>query len=165
MILKEFDAPCGRLLLGVHGPGLCLCDWITGNRIDKTLLRIGRFLPEGPSHDAKNILDAASAQLDEYFHHGRQTFDIPILTYGSEFQLRVWDALKLIPYGQTASYKEIASAIGLPEGVRAVASAIGANPLSVIIPCHRIIGSDGNLTGYAGGLNAKRYLLQLESQV
>ena len=92
----------------------------------------------------------------------RRDFDIPLLLAGSDFQKRVWQQLPRIPYGQTASYGELAAAIGSPRSVRAVANANGANAISIILPCHRIIGSDGRLTGYGGGLRAKQYLLDLE---
>ena len=101
-------------------------------------------------------------ELDEYFRGERKEFDIPLLLAGSEFQKRVWQQLRHIPYGQTASYGELAAAIGSPRSVRAVANANGANAISIILPCHRVIGSDGRLTGYGGGLRAKQYLLDLE---
>lgn len=102
-------------------------------------------------------------ELDEYFRGERKEFDIPLLLAGSEFQKRVWQQLRHIPYGHTVSYGELAAAIGAPKSVRAVANANGANAISIILPCHRVIGSDGSLTGYGGGIDTKRYLLELES--
>ena len=102
-------------------------------------------------------------ELDEYFRGERKEFDIPLLLAGSEFQKRVWQQLRHIPYGQTVSYGELAAAIDAPKSVRAVANANGANAISIILPCHRVIGSDGSLTGYGGGIDTKRYLLELES--
>lgn len=165
MKFAEYEAPCGRLLIGVHGQNICLCDWIIGDRIEKTLRRITGLLDPVPLHDNQDILQLVSDQLDKYFAGALRRFDIPIMALGTEFQRRVWEALFQIHYGKTVSYKEIATAIGLPHGVRAVASAIGANPLSLVIPCHRVVGSDGSLTGYAGGLEAKRFLLRLESDL
>ena len=159
----EYEAPCGRLLLGVHGNEICICDWIIGARISLTLRRLTKFLKDASEPDDEVLLEKAKRQLDEYFAGRRWQFDLPLATVGTEFQRRVWTALSRIPYGETVSYKAIALAADQPGGVRAVATAIGANPVSILIPCHRVIGSDGSLTGYAGGLEAKRYLLQLEA--
>lgn len=101
-------------------------------------------------------------QLSEYFAGTRTRFDLPLRLSGTEFQLLVWDVLREIPYGTMVSYRDVAERIGRPTSVRAVANAIGANPIAPIIPCHRVIGSDGSLTGYAGGLDIKRQLLALE---
>jgi methylated-DNA-[protein]-cysteine S-methyltransferase len=101
-------------------------------------------------------------QFEEYFAGTRQTFELPLHPHGTPFQLEVWGALLAIPYGETTSYAAIAQRIGRPNAVRAVGAANGANPLSIIVPCHRVIGSDGDLTGYGGGLPAKRWLLAHE---
>ena len=108
------------------------------------------------------VLQRTVRELDEYFRGERMDFDIPLLLAGSDFQKRVWQQLPHITYGQTASYGELAAAIGSPRSVRAVANANGANAISIILPCHRIIGSDGRLIGYGGGLRAKQFLLELE---
>jgi len=105
---------------------------------------------------------AVRQQLLEYFSGGRAEFDLPLAPQGTNFQQRVWAELRRIPYGQTASYTEIAQRIGQPTAVRAVGMANGRNPISLIVPCHRVVGSDGSLTGYAGGLDAKRWLLRHE---
>jgi len=106
----------------------------------------------------------AVSQLEEYFSGQRREFTVPLEFAGTEFQCRVWSELKKIPYGETVSYAELARRIGNPAAVRAVAAAVGANPISIFVPCHRVVGSDGSLTGYAGGLDAKRLLLDLEHQ-
>lgn len=103
-------------------------------------------------------------ELDEYFQGKRKTFDIPLRTHGTPFQEKVWAALQEIPYGETRSYKDIAEAIGHPKAYRAVGMANNANPLFIIIPCHRVIGADGSLTGYGGGLPMKKALLSLEKK-
>ena len=108
------------------------------------------------------IIEETRRQLDEYFRHERQAFDIPLLTAGTEFQESVWNSLMEIPYGQTITYGELATRLGKPAAVRAVANANGANAISIIIPCHRVIGSNNTLTGYGGGLEAKKFLLELE---
>ena len=115
-------------------------------------------------HILPGVLQRTIRELDEYFRGERRDFDIPLLLAGSDFQKRVWQQLPRIPYGQTASYGELAAAIGSPRSVRAVANANGANAISIILPCHRIIGSDGRLTGYGGGLRAKQFLLKLEQK-
>ena len=108
------------------------------------------------------LTDRAARQLEEYFAGTRRTFELPLDPQGTEFQRRVWDALLRIPYGETRSYREQAEALGNPRAIRAVARANGANRIAIVIPCHRVIGADGTLTGYAGGLARKAQLLTLE---
>lgn len=110
------------------------------------------------------VLDDAAQQLTEYFAGDRTTFDLPMRPIGTDFQVRVWRALQQIPYGVTWSYRELATAVGNPAASRAVGLANGRNPLSIVIPCHRVIGADGSLTGYGGGVERKRWLLDLERQ-
>ena len=112
--------------------------------------------------DSLSVLDKTEKELAEYFAGSRKSFNIPLLLVGTDFQKSVWQALQEIPYGEVVTYMDIAHLIGNPKGVRAVSQAIGSNPLSILIPCHRVVGSNGSLTGYAGGLVAKRYLLELE---
>ncbi|KOS56872.1 methylated-DNA--[protein]-cysteine S-methyltransferase [Rhodococcus rhodochrous] len=104
-------------------------------------------------------------QLDEYFAGRRTEFTVPLELHGTPFQRRVWQALQSVPYGTVCTYTELAAAVGHPTAVRAVAAANGRNPVSIVVPCHRVIGRDGTLTGYAGGLDRKRYLLDREAQV
>jgi methylated-DNA-[protein]-cysteine S-methyltransferase len=106
--------------------------------------------------------DAVRRALDEYFRGERTEFDLSLELVGTAFQRRVWEALRAIPYGRTVSYGELARRIGRPAAVRAVGLANGRNPVSVIVPCHRVIGADGSLTGYGGGVERKRFLLELE---
>lgn len=115
-----------------------------------------------PSAEHTPILDRAAAQLAEYFSRKRQTFDLPLAPEGTPFQHRVWDAVSQIPYGQTRSYWWVAVRMGDPRAFRAVGAANSANPLPIIIPCHRVIRHDGTLGGYSGGLDWKRFLLALE---
>jgi methylated-DNA-[protein]-cysteine S-methyltransferase len=105
---------------------------------------------------------AARRQLEQYFARERHAFDLPVAPPGTAFQQRVWGELQRIGYGETISYAELAARIGRPTAIRAAGAANGANPISILIPCHRVIGSDGSLTGYGGGLEAKRLLLELE---
>lgn len=164
--IREYSSPCGELVLGACGNRLCLCDWSAGNRrekIDRRLKRILRaeIVVQEPGAGSE-VLDAAEAQLDEYFKGERFTFTIPLLFAGTDFQKQVWETLLTIPYGKTISYGELARRIGRPASVRAVANANGANAISLFVPCHRVIGSDGTPTGYAGGIPAKLHLLSLE---
>jgi methylated-DNA-[protein]-cysteine S-methyltransferase len=108
------------------------------------------------------LIKKTATQIDEFLAGKRKRFTIPIMLHGTEFQLAVWKALQSIPYGETRSYKEIATLIGRPKAVRAVGMANNRNPVSIIVPCHRVIGSDGSLTGYGGGLPLKQHLLELE---
>ena len=112
--------------------------------------------------DLPEILQQASAQLLEYFEEKRKTFDLNLNPDGTEFQKKVWDLLQTIPFGKTYTYAQMADKLGDPKVIRAAASANGKNPIAIIIPCHRVIGSDGSLTGYAGGLENKKFLLELE---
>jgi len=116
------------------------------------------------SLDENKITSPWVLQLDEYFHHKREYFDLELNLKGTAFQLRVWEELLKVPFGTTLSYKELSLRLGDLKAIRAVAAANGANPVSIIVPCHRIIGSDGSLTGYGGGLWRKRWLLDLESR-
>jgi len=111
------------------------------------------------------ILVLAAAQLAEYFDGARDRFALPLAARGTAFQSRVWTALAAIPFGETRTYAELARAIGAPAAVRAVGAANGKNPLSIVVPCHRVIGADGKLTGFAGGLDAKRWLLAHEQRL
>ncbi|MBV8331896.1 MAG: methylated-DNA--[protein]-cysteine S-methyltransferase [Candidatus Eremiobacteraeota bacterium] len=122
-----------------------------------------RLAADGPfSPAAQRTMAAARTQLEEYFAHRRRDFDLPLRPAGSPFERRVWARLCAIPYGTTTSYGAIANELGLVNGARAVGRANGANPIAVVIPCHRVIGSDGTLTGYGGGLPLKTSLLELE---
>lgn len=107
--------------------------------------------------------EAARRQLTEYFAGERRAFDLPVAARGDEFQRRVWRLLDDVPYGQTTTYGELAARLGEPTLAREVGAAVGRNPLCVVVPCHRVVGKDGALTGYAGGLKRKRHLLELES--
>ncbi len=161
----RYHSPCGEMLLGAAGDRLCLCNWaqeLHPERVEQRLRTLLKAQFEDCGHILPEVLQRTVRELDEYFRGERMDFDIPLLLAGSDFQKRVWQQLPRIPYGQTASYGELAAAIGSPRSVRAVANANGANAISIILPCHRIIGSDGRLTGYGGGLRAKQYLLDLE---
>lgn len=127
----------------------------------------GEAQARGPAEaaDIPAPVRAAASQLDEYFRGRRQQFDFPIVMSGTAFQRSVWDYLLTIPYGRSCTYGDIASAIGKPGAARAVGGAVGSNPISIVVPCHRVLASGGRLGGYGGGLETKRFLLQLEGIV
>ena len=118
--------------------------------------------PDGFDKAETPLIKKAAAQFDEYFNCKRKVFDLPLKLNGTDFQIDVWKALQTIPFGETRSYGEIARLIGNPKAVRAVGMANNRNPIVIIVPCHRVIGHDGGLTGYGGGLELKRRLLELE---
>ena len=126
------------------------------------LINIQFTQPQKALLQTTELLSMATIQLDEYFQGKRTTFSLPFKLTGTPFQLAVWKELQNIPYGKTTSYKEIAQKINKPKACRAVGMANNKNPLPIVIPCHRVIGSNGKLIGYAGGLNLKNYLLELE---
>lgn len=151
------------MILGSIGNKLCMCDWAASKRHQSNLRRICHRLNANVAEGTSAIIDMAVEQLDQYFAGKRREFSIPVELCGTAFQCLVWSELLKQPYGSNISYVGLAHHINHPKAVRAVANAIAANPISIIVPCHRVTGSDGNLTGYAGGLPAKRTLLMLES--
>lgn len=160
--IAYFKTPVGELILGSYDNKLCLADWRyrkMRTAIDK---RISKGLNAEMVEKTDKVLEQTKIQLHEYFNQDRKEFSIPLLFVGTDFQKSVWSSLIKIPFGQTKSYLELSILLGNPKAIRAVASANGANAISIIVPCHRIIGSDGALVGYAGGLPAKKKLLVLE---
>lgn len=162
IIIRPFRTPCGLLMLGSFGDKLCLCDWQVEKHRDHVDRRLKRMLDAEFVNGNSPVIQQAMKELDEYFAGKRREFTVPLLFTGTEFQKRVWNELLNVPFGKTISYASLSERIGMPKAVRAVANANGANSMSIFAPCHRIIGSDRSLTGYGGGLNAKRFLLELE---
>ncbi|QDS35887.1 methylated-DNA--[protein]-cysteine S-methyltransferase [Brevibacillus brevis] len=157
------DSPIGPLLLASTEEGLCYIQFANEQDELVPLVRWCKktFLGITPTrNDAIN--ESAKKQLEEYFAGNRKTFDVPTVLYGTPFQKAVWNELSNIPYGETRSYKDIALAIGAAKAVRAIGGANNRNPIPVIIPCHRVVGSNGALVGYGGGISIKKYLLSLE---
>ena len=161
--VQYLPSPCGELVLASVGDELCLCDWKAQPCAERNMRRLERLLGAEFREESSHVLERTIIELDEYFDGHRTSFDIPLHPVGTSFQMSVWKALQEIPYGETRTYLEIARKIGNVRGVRAVAQAIGANGIAILIPCHRVIGSNNSLTGFAGGLAAKRTLLQLEA--
>jgi methylated-DNA-[protein]-cysteine S-methyltransferase len=152
------STPLGTMLLASDGDALAGA-WFEGQR----------YAPaRGHSWERRRnmpILVRAAAEITEYFAGTRTAFTVPLAPAGTAFQCDVWNAIATIPYGETAAYRDLAARIGRPSCIRAAGAATGRNPLSIIVPCHRVVGADGALTGYAGGLDRKRTLLALERQV
>jgi AraC family transcriptional regulator of adaptative response/methylated-DNA-[protein]-cysteine methyltransferase len=155
--------PLGQMLAAATEDGICLLEFVDRRSLEREIdslskLLRARFVPGSHEH-----FDMLNAQLEEYFSGKRKGFDLPLVLPGTPFQKKVWSELQCIPYGSTRSYKEQAEAIGHPNAVRAVAKANGDNRLAILIPCHRVIGANGELVGYGGGVWRKQYLLNLES--
>lgn len=153
------------MILGSFDEKLCLCDWADGRRRASVDQRLQRILNANYVEGSSDVIEMARHQLNEYFLNQRREFDIPLLFVGIDFQKKVWNELLKIPYGSTVSYSELANRIGMPNAVRAVANANAVNAISIIAPCHRVIGSNGSLTGYGGGLERKRFLLEFETHI
>ncbi|HKE37772.1 MAG TPA: methylated-DNA--[protein]-cysteine S-methyltransferase [Candidatus Baltobacteraceae bacterium] len=151
----ELETAFGRMQLAVDAGGVLVETWLPGRakRKDST---------DNPTPAAVEGLDAAKRQLEEYFDRKRRTFELQFEPRGTAFELEIWKRLCATPYGRTVSYGTIAEELGLVNGARAVGRANGANPIPIVIPCHRVIGSNGELVGFGGGLPLKRALLELE---
>lgn len=148
-----FASPIGPLTLAASDAGLHAIEFPCAATLDRRMSAVEQGHP---------VLALVITQLQEYFDGRRREFDLPLAPRGTEFQLKVWHALSSIPYGCTVSYADVARQIGRPTATRAVGAANGRNPLPIVLPCHRVIGADGSLTGFGGGLPAKQFLLQLE---
>ncbi|MBI1362443.1 MAG: methylated-DNA--[protein]-cysteine S-methyltransferase [Proteobacteria bacterium] len=148
-------SPVGELTLIANGKAIVGLYWDISD--------VDSLLAGAKRDDTHPVLKQALAELKEYFAGKRTTFDVPVaFDHGTDFQRQCWEALKAIPYGKTYSYGEQAGRIGRPKAVRAVGGANGQNPISIIVPCHRVVGADGSLTGFGGGIERKAYLLNLE---
>jgi AraC family transcriptional regulator of adaptative response/methylated-DNA-[protein]-cysteine methyltransferase len=164
IVLARIVTPLGPMIAGATSQGICLLEFADRRMLEAQFERLGkrfhaRLLPGQNDH-----LDELSRELDLYFKGRLREFKVPLIMAGTEFQKKVWRALQTIPYGQTRSYKQQADLIGQPKAVRAVGRANGDNRIAIIIPCHRVIGENSQLTGYGGGLWRKRFLIDLEQK-
>lgn len=160
------DTPIGKIMLSSTNKGII---WVSFDAGPSALLGLRQWGKRWLSCDQvieeqNPLLEDAIQQLHEYFQGSRTEFSIPLHLVGTPFQQQVWGALRQIPYGEVRSYKDVAQVIGSPKAVRAVGGANNRNPLSIFIPCHRVVGSNGSLVGYGGGLTIKEYLLNLEAE-
>ena len=160
--ITRIPTPLGPMLAGATKEGICLLEFTDRRMLETQLTRLKKYLKTATVAGQNPHFETLQTQLSQYFKGERKTFDLPLVLPGTDFQKKVWDQLLTIPYGKTRSYAEQARAIGNTKAVRAVAKANGDNRLSIIIPCHRVIGSDGKLTGYGGGLWRKEWLLAHE---
>lgn len=160
--IQYFPNDFGELILGSFEWQICLCDW--RYRKDRAMVddRIRKFLQAEFSEEEDQVISLAKTQLGDYFGGRRKAFDLPLLMVGTDFQKRVWNELLKIPCGKMLTYAQLSGRMKNPLGIRAIAAANGANALAIIVPCHRIIGSDGKLVGYSGGIRVKKKLLRLE---
>jgi len=160
----KLETPLGEMIAGATEDGICLLEFSDRRILNTEYKDLTRLLKTTLEDGENKHLKALRKQLNEYFNGSRKGFDIPLVTPGSEFQQAVWKELKNIPFGSTRSYQEQAVALNRPDLVRAVANANGMNRISIVIPCHRVIGTDGHLTGYGGGLKRKKWLLDHEKK-
>jgi len=163
LVSSQFSTPLGDMLAVASTRGLCLLEFAGQPGVERELAQVeaAHRVVAVPGDSA--LLEQTAQELAQYFAGTRQTFGVPLDLVGTPFQQRAWQALLAIPFGHTRSYREQASAIGQPTATRAVAAANGRNKVSIIVPCHRVIGSDGGLTGFGGGLPRKQALLALEN--
>jgi len=163
--IQYYKSPIGELLLGSYENKLCIADMRYRKKRTTIDNRIQQGLNAEYVEEPSEVVTQTIKELEEYFRYERKEFSIPLLLVGTEFQKSVWQGLIDTPFGTTSSYLELAKRIGNEKAVRAVASANGANAIAILVPCHRIIGSNGELVGYAGGLDVKRKLLEVESNL
>ena len=165
LCLSHLDTPVGKMLLGATEKGLCLFDFQYRKSINKILSRIEFHTNEKFTVHEHPIFSSLVFQIEEYFAGNRKEFDLQLDLLGTTFQINVWNALIQIPFGETRSYEEQAIFLGNEKAIRAVAGANGENGLAIIVPCHRVIGKNGSLTGYGGGLPTKKWLLDHERKI
>ncbi len=160
--IHRFESPLGPMFVCATQTGICLLEFTDRKMLETELKSLTKLLDANIIHGHNPHFDTVEKQIKEYFNKERKEFSVPLHTPGSEFQQKVWKELQNIPYGSTRSYKQQSIAINQPTATRAVANANGMNRIAIIIPCHRVIGEDGHLTGYGGGLWRKKWLLDLE---
>jgi AraC family transcriptional regulator, regulatory protein of adaptative response / methylated-DNA-[protein]-cysteine methyltransferase len=163
ILTTRISTPLGLMLAGATGDGICLLEFIDRRMLETQITKLSKLLSAEFVPGSNHHLDELNRQMQEYFAGNRKRFEIPLVVPGTPFQQKVWEELRTIPYGSTRSYKEQAEFIGLPNAIRAVGKANGDNRIAIVIPCHRVIGANGNLVGYSGELWRKQYLLDLES--
>jgi AraC family transcriptional regulator of adaptative response/methylated-DNA-[protein]-cysteine methyltransferase len=149
---------------GAVDAGICMLDFADSKALEHEIAIVSKTMQAKVVDGKCELLMRLEHQLEEYFAGSRKHFTLPLVLTGTDFQKRAWQALQGIPYGQTISYQRQAAIIGLPRSTRAVANANGSNRIAIILPCHRVIGSNGKLTGYGGGLERKKYLLDMEAR-
>ena len=163
IVYRNIPSPSGRMIAGATDKGICLLMWQDEQRADRIIEGVKKNHGLPAEQGDSPYLDKLARQLSDYFDGKRKEFDIPLDYAGSDFEKSIWRQLLKIPYGETRSYGQIAAKIGQRDASRAVGRANGANPIAIVIPCHRVIRSGGDLGGYGGGIDRKKWLLELES--
>jgi AraC family transcriptional regulator of adaptative response/methylated-DNA-[protein]-cysteine methyltransferase len=161
---REIQTPLGTMLAGATSEGVCLVEFVNRIQLEKEFIELQRLLNASIIHGRNTHLDQLENELKEYFEGKRKTFSVTLNTPGDEFSQSVWKTLQNIPYGKTISYKEQAELMNNPKAIRAIATTNGRNRLAIVIPCHRVIGSNGTMTGYAAGIEKKKWLLRFERE-
>lgn len=164
LVTRNIDTPLGIMRAAATEQGICLFDFEYRRMIDSIIKRIEIGVEETLQAGNHRFIDQLEEEINEYLQGERKEFDVPLHMVGSEFQKNVWKGLLAIPYGETRSYKQQSIFLGDEKAIRAVAGANGENGIAIIIPCHRVIGTDGSLTGYGGGLPRKKWLLEHEAR-
>jgi AraC family transcriptional regulator of adaptative response/methylated-DNA-[protein]-cysteine methyltransferase len=164
IVTAQIETPLGLMVAGAAEEGICLLEFTDRRMLNTEYKDLARLLKTTIVEGENKHTKAIRKQLDEYFEGKRKEFTVPLVTPGTGFQQAVWKELQKIQFGSTMTYQEQADALNKPEAIRAVANANGQNRISIVIPCHRVIGSDGHLTGYGGGLKRKRWLLDHEKR-
>ena len=160
--LLQWQSPCGLLAIAEADGALVMVDWVNGWHHASVTSRVARRGGLTFAVQTSLLIERTVRELTQYFAGERRDFDLPLRFYGTPFQELVWGALRRIPYGEVATYSDVAAWAGSPRAFRAVGVAVGENPFSIVVPCHRVVGRDKTLTGYGGGYEAKRRLLALE---
>lgn len=164
IMISQLVTPLGIMVAGATEDGLCLLEYNDRHELNAELEDLKRLLHAQVLDGKNSHIQQAEEELEEYFAGKRKHFDVSLVTPGTEFQIVVWNSLKDIPYGETISYQQQSEMMQTPLAIRAMAHANGCNRISIIIPCHRVIGKSGKLTGYGGGIDRKRWLLIHENQ-
>lgn len=162
--MTTFDTPLGPMLAGATIEGICILEFKNRIRLEKEIADLQKLLDATVVFGKTGHLELVEKELNEYFAGKRKIFSVPLHMPGNEFAKSVWKALQEIPYGKTCSYKDQADRMNNPKAIRAIASTNGRNRLAIIIPCHRVIGSNGSMTGYAAGVDKKKWLLKFERE-
>ena len=162
--IQYYKSPVGEMIIGDFQNKLCLCDWRYRKMRTQIDTRIQKGLNAEYELSDSTIIQSTISQLNEYFNKERKQFELELLLVGTDFQKKVWEQLLKVPFGKKETYSGLAKKLKNEAAIRAVAAANGANAISIIVPCHRIVGKNGELVGYAGGLEAKKKLLNLENE-
>ncbi|KAB2909088.1 MAG: methylated-DNA--[protein]-cysteine S-methyltransferase [Ignavibacteriaceae bacterium] len=162
--ISQFSSPIGTIITGALPEGVVFLEFLSEDNPDAQWERLKKKFDGEFTEDKNKHLENLKEQLALYFEGKLKKFDIPVIFFGTEFQKKVWNELLSIDYGKTRSYGEQARAIGKPKAARAIGGAVGDNPISIVVPCHRVIGSDGSLTGFGGGIPRKIFMLDLEKK-